>query len=141
MHHLFVISSNDFWAEISKTHGQGGGVYKLHCLKTTGSDEFKPLPRLLHIDPEGVLYIGKALSYIDRIINLKKSLVPSKQGGEHICGRRYHGDRFEALRKAYPYELLCVTLIPSSTPETLERDELDKYCQRFGEPPPLNRMD
>lgn len=59
----------------------------------------------------------------------------------HICGRRYWNNKYEKLRKKYPVERLCVSFIASDSPENKEKEELEKYCRQFGEPPPLNRFD
>lgn len=134
-----LLSADDLWEQIHNIYGDAGGVYKLYCLEDSG--DVIQANRLLGTDKEGVLYIGKAVSFVDRVINLKKTLSPPKKRSGHICGRRYWNERFEKLRLRFPFERLYLTVIDSDRPEELEREELDVYCKKFGEPPPLNRMD
>ena len=134
----YLITSEELWNQINERFGDKGGVYKLHCLSLSGPKRIEPLSRLLNVDNEGVLYIGKAISYLDRVINLKKSLLPKMKSQGHICGRRYWNDTYKTLRVRYPAERLCISFVQSDSPEKLEKEELASYCKRFGEPPPLN---
>ncbi len=136
-----LLSAGDLWDQIHYRYRDKGGVYKLHCLVEVGGEKVEETSRLLGVDGEGVLYIGKAMSFTDRVVNLRKALLPNVKSSDHICGRRYWNPRFEGLRDRFPFERLCVTLKESDNPEELEREELDIYCRTFGEPPPLNRMD
>lgn len=134
-----LISNDTFRNKIHESYGRNGGIYKLHCHSDQKFDEIIPINRTLNVDKYGVLYLGKAKSFINRVITLKKSLL-YKSGG-HICGRRYWRDINENLRRQFPYDRLCVSFIESSNPEKLEKDELFNYCYKYGEPPPLNRFD
>ena len=78
------IASSDFWERIESSFGTSDGVYKVACLQAVDSDETIPVQRLLGTDPEGVLYIGMAASFIDRVIDLKKSLSPQHLSRGHI---------------------------------------------------------
>ena len=75
------------------------------------------------------------------INRIKRSLLPNYRSHNHVCGRRYRLDLFESFRDRFPVERLCVSLTDSDEPEALEKKELKEYCKKFGELPPLNRME
>jgi hypothetical protein len=131
------LAPRGFWATVHQAFGAGGGVYFLSC--ATGEDDLTPVPvnRLLGQDRRGILYIGKADSFVDRVIGLKKSLSPEHRTSEHECGVRHKSHL--NLAAAFPYERLVLTLIGSTEPRQLEATELKRYLAQFGELPPLNR--
>ena len=131
----YRIADDNFWYNIEKDFGQGGGVYELYCM--TPKTNIKPINRLLKKDKKGTLYIGKADSFLDRVIHLKKSLSPDYISSNHECGVRYKA--LTEIRENFPYEHLYVELLGSSNPRTLEVERLDSYLKEFGELPPLNR--
>jgi hypothetical protein len=133
------IASDSLWTDINATYGRSGGAYRLHCLAPEG-DTLLTIQRVLGPDCDGVLYIGKAKSYLSRVIGLKKGLSPTHKSEPHIGGRRYWHDRHESLRKAFPYERLCVTFEPAADPRGKENELLNAYCTKFGEAPPLNNI-
>jgi hypothetical protein len=129
------ISDTELWNDISNSSiGIGGGIYKIF---SQDNNIRKPIERLLDKDIDGILYIGSATSYLDRVINLKKSILPDYNGQSHICGRRYKSNPKIELK--FPIEKLYIELIPTDNPIELEKTELEKYFNRFGELPPLNR--
>jgi hypothetical protein len=129
------ISDTELWNDISKSSiGIGGGIYKIF---SQDNHIRKPIERLLDKDINGILYIGSATSYLNRVINLKKSILPDYNGQSHICGRRYKSNPSIALK--FPAENLYIELIPTDNPIELEKTELKKYFDKFGELPPLNR--
>ena len=67
----FAISDTTLWDKINNAFGNRGGAYKVVAIKNE-----KPIiiNRLLGADTNGILYIGKAINYLDRVITLKKSL-------------------------------------------------------------------
>lgn len=132
------IASADFWERIESSFGASGGVYKVACLKTVDSDEHIPVRRLLGEDTEGVLYIGMAASFVDRVIDLKKSLSPQHLSRGHECGVRMK--QHDAISELFPYERLVVSLIGSESPRDTERQALKDYFSTYGELPPLNRI-
>jgi len=134
---MLRIASADFWNRIKLSFGCSGGVYRLSCLQEEGSDVITPVRRLLGDDPEGALYIGMAISFLDRVISLKKSIAPEYVSRSHECGTRHK--RHASIAAAFPYERLVVSFALSDCPRTAERLELEEYCSRFGELPPLNR--
>lgn len=135
MDNLIQISSSDFWQVINAKHQSLGGVYKIIALKDNNR---MPINRFLGEDERGVLYIGKATSYLDRVIDLKKSISPDYTGSAHICGRRYKS--LPAIAQLFPYENLFIELFPSNDPAGLETKLLNEYRNKFGEVPPLNAV-
>jgi len=77
------ISSPDLWECIDSVFGKSGGIYKVACVRDESSDEVMPLQRLLGEDMEGVLYIGMADSFLNRVIELKKSVSPDYRSRSH----------------------------------------------------------
>lgn len=133
MEDLFLISDSEFWLRITEKHTDKGGVYKIVAVR---DGRRVPINRFLGTDPNGVLYIGKAACFLDRVINLKKSISPDMRGTSHICGRRYKSQ--PAIAKQFPYEILHTELICSEQPDKLENNLLKAYANEFGEVPPLN---
>ena len=133
---LLQISNMDFGNTIFKYYKNRGGVYKIIAIE---DGERIPVNRFLGTDTEGVLYIGKATSFINRVIDLKKSIAPPPyKGTSHICGRRYKS--IPSIAAKFPYELLYVEFFLNYTPEVKERELLTEYINRFGEVPPLNAI-
>ena len=129
----YRISSESMWHEINEQHGETGGVYILKC----GDDNPIPINRLLGTDSEGILYIGKADSFTNRVAELKKSISPQYKSGSHECGSRYKSHSH--IQGAFPYEKLYLSLVSSTDPRSTESDLLQQYEKTFGELPPLNR--
>jgi hypothetical protein len=92
---------------------------------------------LLGCDKEGILYIGKASSFLDRVIGLKKSLSPEYISSEHECGYRYKNH--SVVFTQFPYLSLHVALIACENPRESEKEYIQKYYDSFGELPPFNR--
>lgn len=127
----FKLSNESLWIDIERAFGQKGGAYKL-VSRISGA--IKPIPRFLGIDNDGVLYIGKATCYLDRIIDLKKTM--SMNSSAHICGRRYKNH--DKIKVTFPLEHMYIQLIQADIPEEKEKELLNKYVREFGEVPPLN---
>lgn len=132
---LLQISDYDLWTKIYNGFQTKGGVYKIISVQNGKRTQIN---RFLGSDPDGVLYIGKATSFIDRVINLKKSISPEFGGSSHICGRRYKAN--PNIAQQFPFCNLYLELTQSDTPEELERELLKNYCKLFGEVPPLNAV-
>lgn len=132
---LLHIADNEFWNNIHKRHQDKGGVYKIIAVS---NGERIPINRFLGIDNEGVLYIGKATSYIDRVIKLKTSISPAFKGKGHICGRRYKSN--ENIAEQFPFGKLYIELTQTDNPTELEDKYLKEYFNKFGEAPPLNAV-
>ncbi len=132
---LLRLSDNDLWNLVYAKYGTGGGVYKIIAII---NGQRTPVNRFLATDNQGVLYIGKATSYIDRVIALKRSVAPNYNGTSHICGRKYKSN--PKIASLFPYETLYIELIPSDSPEILEKKFIIEYSNEFGEVPPLNAV-
>ena len=127
------ISNSDFWNQIQSDFGEGGGIYKLYC---RNENRIK-IERVVKTDKSGILYIGKAKSFLDRVITLKKSLSPNYLSSNHECGVRYKNSK--QLMEKFPFEKLWVELISCEDINKKESELLSKYENEFGELPPLNR--
>lgn len=138
MNNCFKISDSTFWDEINQAFGNKGGVYKL-ISKQNGN--VVPTHRFLGTDEEGILYIGKASVFLDRVISLKKSIMPNYRSASHICGRRYNKlCTISRIAEKFPLETLHVQLIADEYPSMLEGKLLKSYEEKFGEVPPLNAI-
>ena len=132
---LLLFKDNDFGKLVNDRHTTKGGVYKIIAVR---EGKRIPINRFLGTDDNGVLYIGKATSFIERVIDLKKSISPDYNGTAHICGRRYKAN--PNIGKLFPYDILHIELIESDKPEELERKYLTEYANIYGEVPPLNAI-
>ncbi len=132
------ISDDEMWNEIDKKFKETGGVYILKC--STSHKNFVPttLNRLLDCDKKGILYIGKANSFLDRVPNLKKSISPHYNSSSHECGSRYKSN--DEFKEKLPYDNLYLELYGSDEPIVLEKFFLKDYEELFGELPPFNRV-
>ena len=136
---MYLLSSEEVWQKLARDHGDKGGVYKLHCLDEENDSTFIPINRILGVDQEGVLYIGKASLIRNRIGDLMKSLSPTHKSFNHPAGIRYASNK--KLQESFPFDRLCVTVLPSETPNDSEVHEMRKYFEEYGEVPPLNAQD
>ena len=114
-----------------------GGVYRL--VAVTDGRPF-PIARVAAIDPEGVLYIGKADSFVDRVITLKKSILPDYDTDTHEAAARLqalwgHPD----AKGRFGLQKIRIQLFVDQAPREAESAFIQRYAQRFGELPPLNR--
>ncbi len=137
----FKIADSDFWNQIKESYEMKGGAYVLVCKhETTG--EILPINRFLGTDTGGILYIGKAESFLDRVIQFKKSISPDYKGSSHICGRRYKRlcDDSPKISGLFPFKNLHIGLMQSDEPRKLENLLLENYEKQFGEVPPLNAL-
>ena len=132
---LIPLSVDNCWHKINAVHGTKGGVYKVIAVKL---GERVPINRLLGTDPDGVLYIGKADSFLKRVIDLRKALSPVHKSSAHGFGYRYKNTN--SLNAAFPFEKLFVELIETENARDLEYRWLKEYLDTFGEVPPLNAV-
>ena len=130
---IYKLSSDTLWDDINTDFKESGGAYRLFCKREM---QVVSIHRLLEIDTTGTLYIGSALSYLDRVIGLKKTIDPKYKSEPHIGGRRYNKNPRIAQR--FPYISLFIELIGDKNPESKEKGLLDAYFLKFGEVPPLN---
>ena len=132
---LFQFSDENFWSLIHTAHSTDGGVYKIVAFK---DGQRIPVNRFLGTDKDGVLYIGRATSFINRVIDLKKSISPDYKGTAHICGRRYKSN--PNIATFFPYNILHIEFVRSDKPIELEKTLLAEYASIYGEVPPLNAI-
>ncbi|HBU77831.1 MAG TPA: hypothetical protein DEF18_06985 [Muricauda sp.] len=132
----YKLSDKRFWEKIKKDFGEGGGAYELYCMLP--KTEIVPVQRMLKTDESGTLYIGRATSFLDRVIALKKSISPDHTSSNHECGVRYKDSK--TLQEKFPYEYLYIELLGTDKGMELEREKLKSYVREFGELPPLNRV-
>lgn len=137
MNLIFRFADDDFWYQIRDKVGIKGGAYLLFS-RTDSEKQPQPVNRLLGVDTKGFLYIGKADSYLDRVIELKKSLSPDHKSSGHECGARWK--KHKGIRSKFPYETLHISLFPSENPFHEEKRLLEEYLESYGELPPLNRV-
>jgi len=129
----YRLSSETLWNEINNDFQDKGGAYKLFY---QANGQVRPIGRFLDIDNDGILYIGKAICYLDRVIELKKTIDPTMKSASHICGRRYYNN--DNIVKEFPYPNLFIQLIGNDNPRDKEKELLSEYFNKFGEVPPLN---
>jgi hypothetical protein len=123
----------DSWNQIHDLFGSTGGIYKLLSIK---NGNIVPIGRAVKQDDNGILYIGKANSFLSRVITLKKSIL--NNSGGHIAGRRYN--KLPTFIEKFPPDSLYVILEHSDNPKALEDKYLNEYQKIFGEVPPLNAI-
>ena len=132
---LIQIKAESFWNRIHERHGEQGGVYKVIAFQ---DGQRVTIHRFLGQDADGVLYIGKANSFVKRVIELKKSISPDYDGDSHGCGKKYKSNPRIAAK--FPFEILYMELIENNKPGELEKEYLKDYEKTFGEVPPLNQV-
>lgn len=130
---LYKINNENLWSLINVDFGNDGGIYKVVWIK---ENKPKTISRFIHSDNHGVLYIGKAQVFLDRVINLKKSLLPKYKSDNHDFGNRYNNTSI--LKENIPLDELFIELTSSINPELKETEELEKYYKTYGELPPFN---
>ena len=130
-----ALSDTNPWNKINEQFGTKGGIYKI---KAFNNNIPVTINRLLDFDKDGILYIGMALSYLDRVITLRKSTDPLYISTNHEFGLRYK--QHSTIKIKFPYESLFIELLPCDNPNEVESAELIKYYEAFGELPPLNRQ-
>ena len=131
----FLLDTN-LWYEIKGVHGESGGAYIIQCLDDFG-DSVIPIDRLLGRDVSGILYVGAATYFTDRVITLKKSVSPDHEDSNHEFGVRYK--KSTSIQRRFPAERLVVSLVESETPVAAEEKIIERYLQQYGELPPFNR--
>ena len=71
---LLQIGDKELWNNIHKRHQDKGGAYKIIAIN---NGQTVPINRFLGAVDEGILYIGNATSFINRLIELKKTQKPT----------------------------------------------------------------
>ena len=123
------LAEDCFWKNIPEV----GGVYQIHCFKDKKYIWFN---RVLGIDNEGILYIGKSVNLRERLRMLKRSLNQKPKVSGHTFGKKYYENK--KLENAFPLKSLYVSYKTTTAPKTLETKLLNQYFAKFGEVPPMN---
>lgn len=131
---VISLADTNLWDKINQQFTNKGGIYKIIAIKDNVP---VAINRLLGADNNGILYIGKATSFLDRVIELKKSTDPNYISSNHEFGSRYK--KHSEIRSLFPFENISVSLELCDNPAETESAELKKYYETFGELPPLNR--
>lgn len=160
---VYRFSDPDLWPKMITDAGgiPFAGVYRLHRLDNDNHPV--PMPRLLDIDQEGILYLGTSLHVPNRVTFMRramlaayKALVPETYShhthidyGAHQTGKKLIriGRRFPDL---IPYGELGVTIVRYVTEKPVQEGEPDwghfaqeeellrAYEAIYGERPALN---
>ena len=131
----YFISDENMTNKIIAKFKDSGGAYTLMCEGDNGNPI--SVSRLLDIDNIGVLYIGMASNFSNRLADLKKSIAPKYGSSSLECGSRYKSN--EKIASTFSFKKLFICLVPSNTPRETEAELMKKYESEFGELPPLNR--
>lgn len=129
----YKVNNENLWSLINIDFGNHGGIYKVIWIKDNNP---KTIPRLINSDNQGVLYIGKCHTFLDRVIDLKKSLLPKYKSDNHDFGKRYNNTPI--LNKSICLDEIFIELRSSENPKKTEAEELEEYYKTFGELPPFN---
>jgi excinuclease UvrABC nuclease subunit len=124
------LTDPEFWHNVPEEPG----VYMV--LNVTDSGKPSKLNRLLNIDENGILYIGKSSNLRDRLRMLWRTIQPDLKATAHTFGRRYK--EISTLHTAYPISSLAITFSLVENPDKEESNLLRNYCEKFGEVPPFN---
>lgn len=131
---VISLADPNLWDKINQQFSNKGGIYKIIAIRNNVPITIN---RLLGADSDGVLYIGKATSFLERVIDLKKSTDPDYISSSHEFGSRYK--QHSVMKSLFPFEHISVSLELCDCPAEIESAELKKYYEKFGELPPLNR--
>lgn len=129
--HMKTISlaENNFWKQIPES----GGVYFIYSYNNNTPIK---LNRVLGIDKEGVLYIGKSDNLRERLRMLWRVLNRKLKATAHTFGTKYNNNK--KLEEAFPLKSLYISFRITTNPKILESELLDKYFSKYGEVPPFN---
>ncbi len=126
---LIKLSEYRFWNNLPET----GGVY--YILSCKGKKRNK-INRVLGVDNEGILYIGKSDYLKERLRMLWRVLNPKLKATAHTFGQKYNESK--KLKKLFPMDSLFIDFKTSKKPKYLESKLLKRYFDKFGEVPPFN---
>ena len=114
----YPLSDKELWYKIESDFSKSGGIYKLFCLDN--NDQIIRINRLLKTDRNGILYIGKTTSFLDRVINLKKSISPDYNSDSRECGVRYKSSDF--IKAKFPFQNLIIELNTYENTHSAEKE-------------------
>ena len=127
---FFRISNADFHYNIP----QNPGVYRIFSLDN--NDIPRPMQRVLGIDNDGILYIGKSNNLNERLRMLWRVLQPNYLATGHTFGINYKS--LQVIQDAFPYDTLAIEFEENAEPAIFETALIETYRQIYGEVPPLN---
>lgn len=123
------LGDDGFWKRIPES----GGIYFIYVYNNKLPIK---VSRVLGIDNDGVLYIGKSENLRERLRMLWRVINPKLKATAHTFGTKYNNNK--KLREAFPFKSLYVSYTITTEPKTLESELIDKYFLKFGEVPPFN---
>ena len=123
------LTDDQFWDLIPDS----GGIYFIYGYNN--KLPFK-INRVLRVDKDGVLYIGKSENLRKRLRILLRTINPKLKSNAHTFGKKYNDNK--KLRQAFPLHSLHVSYQVSKNAKILESKKLGDYIAKFGEVPPFN---
>jgi len=137
---FYRITDPDLRKTLRNVFGEESGTYSLHWFER---EKPKGIYRLMGIDGDGILYIGKTDTPLyKRISSLQVSILSNS---EHSLlepverGHKTLSKKFFRIRKKIDLNDLFVSVHPTIvSPKKDEGFSLDKYASKYGELPPLN---
>jgi hypothetical protein len=136
----FKLVNDYLYNEIFNNFSDLGGTYKIVSMNLNEDRPFV-VDRFLKRDERGILYIGKANRFTNRVVELKKSIIMKYKTASHDFGIKFN----TILEYHYKTELLnpenlWVELTEHQYPDKLEMEEIANYLKEFGELPPFNSV-
>jgi len=136
----FSLYDNEFISKVAEQVGDLPGTYVL-LWEYQGTP--KRIQRLLGIDPEGILYIGKTEKRIvDRVSSLQRAILnncSNTQALPNPTGHKALSKKFFRIRKGVNSRELFVRIyVLEKSPLEDESRRLEEYASKYGELPPLN---
>lgn len=132
---IIDVLHSSFYEQITKiSPAKNTGIYILRKYNSKGV--ITPIPRLIKLDTEGILYIGKSDDLTRRLGVLVNLINGTTKTGKHSMGRRFQ--EVSILKQHIKPENLKLHITIIDKPRELESKLLDKYLNEFGELPPLN---
>ena len=124
------IDKKEFWKSIP----DAPGVYLIYSLGKKGFP--KKIQRILKLDENGVLYIGKSKNLRRRLIMLWRSLNREYKTEAHVFAEKYNSNK--RFRERFPFDSLAISYTKNNDPSNLEKKKIKKYIIDLGEMPPFN---
>lgn len=126
---LISLADDSFWKRIPES----GGIYFIYGYKNKLPIK---VSRVLSIDNDGVLYLGKSENLRERLRMLWRVINPKLKATAHTFGTKYNNNK--KLMAAFPLKSLYVSYRITTETKMLESELLGKYFLKYGEVPPFN---
>ena len=118
--------------EIDKNSESKSGIYKIYWIKNNVPQRIN---RFFGTDVSGLLYIGQAKGSVQgRLNNFRCTAFLNSNN--HSGAKKYR--QFGVINKFINSEEFFAEVMYCDNPLEREKQELDKYRNKFGEIPPLN---